>query len=82
MTGFLHEKEFSRKSFLKGSGAVVAGLSVAGVAGKALAAAPSSAGYLPDATKLDSWLAFGTDNTVTLKMSQIETGIERLAAAV
>jgi CO/xanthine dehydrogenase Mo-binding subunit len=74
MTGFLHEKEFSRKNFLKGSGAVVAGLSVAGVAGKALAAAPTSDGYLPDLTKLDSYLSFGTDNTLTLKMSQIETG--------
>ena len=75
MTGFLHEKEFSRKTFLKGTGAVVAGVSVgAGLAGNALAAAPTSAGYLPDATKLDSWISFGTDNTVNLKMSQIETG--------
>src|SRR3982751_1440605 len=30
MTGFLHEKELSRKTFLKGSGAVVVGASVAG----------------------------------------------------
>jgi CO/xanthine dehydrogenase Mo-binding subunit len=75
MTGFMHEKEFSRKKFLKGSGAVVAGLSVAGVAGKASAAAPaSSAGYLPDATQLDSWLTVNPDNTINLKMSQIEVG--------
>src|SRR5437763_4389459 len=74
MTGFLHEKEFSRKNFLKGSGAVVVGASVvgAGLAGKASAASP--AGYLPDITKLDSWISIGADNTVTLKMSQIETG--------
>jgi CO/xanthine dehydrogenase Mo-binding subunit len=74
MTGFLHEKEFSRKNFLKGSGAVVVGASVAGaaLAGKASAASP--AGYLPDLTKLDSWISIGADNTVTLKMSQIETG--------
>ena len=75
MTGFLHEKEFSRKNFLKGSGAVVVGASVAGagLAGKA-SAAPGPAGYLPDTTKLDTWITIGADNTVTLKMSQIETG--------
>ena len=30
MTGFLHEKEFSRKSFLKGGGALVVGFSMVG----------------------------------------------------
>jgi nicotinate dehydrogenase subunit B len=75
MTGFMHEKEFSRKTFLKGTGAVVAGVSAAGgLAGNALAAAPTSDGYLPDLTKLDSYISFATDNTVTLKFSQIETG--------
>src|SRR5439155_7955053 len=75
MTGLLHEKEFSRKNFLKGSGALVVGASVAGagLAGKA-SAAPGPAGYLPDTTKLDTWITIGADNTVTLKMSQIETG--------
>jgi nicotinate dehydrogenase subunit B len=74
MTGFMHEKEFSRKSFIKGGSAVVAGLSVAGagLAGKASAA--SSAGYLPDATQLDSWITVNPDNTINLKMSQIEVG--------
>ena len=44
MTGFLHEREFSRKNFLKGSGAVVVGASVvgAGLTGKASAGRPSS----------------------------------------
>ncbi len=35
MTGFLHENEFSRKSFVKGGGALIVGLSLAGTAGKA-----------------------------------------------
>ena len=36
MTGFMHEKEFSRKSFLKGGGALVVGFSAfASTAGKA-----------------------------------------------
>ena len=30
MTGFLHEKEFSRKTFLKGGGALIVGFSIAG----------------------------------------------------
>src|SRR6185312_3802196 len=76
MTGFLHEKEFSRTSFLKGGGALIVGFSLAGagLAGKASAAGPTSAGYLPDATQVDSWLAINADNTVTFKTSQIEIG--------
>ncbi len=76
MTGFLHEKQFSRSSFVKGGGALVVGFSALGsaVAGKASAAAPTSAGYLPDINSVDSWITVGADNTVTLKMSQIETG--------
>ena len=67
MTGFLHEKEFSRKTFLKGGGAVVVGFALAGagLAGKACAAAdPTRAAAPPDANQLDSWLAINADNTV------------------
>ena len=32
MTGFLHEREFSRQSFLKGGGALIVGVSIAGAA--------------------------------------------------
>ena len=37
MTGLLHEKEFSRKSFVKGGGALIVGFSALGAsaAGKA-----------------------------------------------
>src|SRR5215218_7278250 len=66
------KKEFSRRSFLKGGGAVVAGVSLAaaGVAGKAGAA--SKADAMPggvDQTQLDSWLELHPDNTVTMKTS-------------
>src|SRR5262249_15010497 len=73
MTGLLHEKEFGRKTFLKGGGALIVGVSLAsaGLAGKA-AASPS--GYLPDLNQVDTWLTIGADNTATLKMSQIEVG--------
>jgi len=77
MTGFLHEKEFSRKNFLKGSGAVVVGASVvgAGLAGKASAAArPTLAGYNADATQIDSWLVVNADNTIILRQTKMETG--------
>ncbi len=76
MTGLLHEKEFSRKSFVKGGGALIIGFSLAGsaLAGKASAAAPTPAGFNPDLNQVDSWITIGADNTVTLKTSQIETG--------
>jgi len=76
MTGLLHENEFSRKDFLKGSGALIVGFSMAGsvLASGASAAAPSPAGYLPDVTQVDSWLSIGTDGVATLRTSQVEVG--------
>src|ERR1700744_985933 len=75
MTGFMSERELSRKSFVKGGGALVVGFTLAGAAGKvAKAAAPTPAGYLPDTTQVASWLSINADNTVTLKTSQIELG--------
>jgi hypothetical protein len=49
MTGLLHEKELSRSSFVKASGALVVGFSLAGAgrAGRASAAAPGSALPIP-----------------------------------
>ena len=41
MTGLLHEKEFSRKAFVKGGGALVVGFSLAGFGAKAAKAAES-----------------------------------------
>ena len=38
MTGFLNEKEFSRKTFVKGGGALVVTVAAASAAGKASAA--------------------------------------------
>jgi nicotinate dehydrogenase subunit B len=76
MTGFLHEKELSRRSFLKGGGALVVGFSLAGagLAGKASAAAPARTGYLPDPTQVDSWISVLADNSIVFKTSQIECG--------
>jgi CO/xanthine dehydrogenase Mo-binding subunit len=76
MTGLIPEKEFSRKSLIKGGGALVIGFSLAGsaLAGKASAAAPTPAGFNPDLNQIDSWITVGADNTITLKTSQIEVG--------
>jgi nicotinate dehydrogenase subunit B len=71
MTGFLHEKEFSRKTFLKGGGALIVGFSVAGAgfAGKAQAASGP-----PDATQIDSWLVVHPDNTLTVYAGKQDMG--------
>jgi CO/xanthine dehydrogenase Mo-binding subunit len=81
MTGLLHEKEFSRKAFLKGGGALVLGFSLvgAGVAGKANGASnvnyqPPLGDYGPDVNQLDTWLAVHEDGTVTLYTGVVELG--------
>src|SRR4051794_37126409 len=87
MTEILN-KEFSRKSFLKGGGAMIVGFSLGGaaVAGKAGAATPTAEGYNPSLTKLDSWIRINADNTVNVLTSQgdpgngISTGLLMVAA--
>src|SRR6478672_13428289 len=76
MTEMLN-KEFSRKSFLKGGGAMIVGFSLVGAgaaAGKASAAAPTMDGYNPSLTKLDSWIRINADNTVNVLTSQGDPG--------
>jgi len=93
MTGFMHEKEFSRKTFLKGGGALIVGVSAFGaVAGKAQGAtgntpfaARGPGDYLPDLNQVDSWLAITADNKVIVTHGEPEfagtpTGILMLAA--
>jgi nicotinate dehydrogenase subunit B len=78
MTGLMHEREFSRKSFLKGGGALIVGFSIAGAgfAGKAQADAVSpftSNGPAPG-NQIDSWLTVHADNTASLRSGRIELG--------
>ena len=48
MTGLLHEKEFSRKTFVKGGGALIVGFSTAGSAARRPGAArPPVGGGVP-----------------------------------
>jgi CO/xanthine dehydrogenase Mo-binding subunit len=69
-------KEFARRTFLEGGGALVVGFSLAGgaAAGRAGAANGVTAGSLPDPAHVDSWIRVNSDNTVNLLTSQIEVG--------
>jgi nicotinate dehydrogenase subunit B len=75
MTGLLFEKEFSRKAFLRGGGALIVGfgLARAGLAGGASAAAPGTPLPVP-VDQVDSYLTVHADNTVTLFSSIMERG--------
>jgi CO/xanthine dehydrogenase Mo-binding subunit len=70
----LHEHEFSRKSFLKGGGAMVVGFSMLGGLTPAGASAAKTPNVPPDATLVDSWLAINADNTVTMYPPKMEFG--------
>jgi len=92
MTGFLHEKEFSRKSFLKGGGGLVIGVGTLAAAGNATAATGNTPfnqrgpqDYLPNLQSIDSWLAITPDNNVIVTHGEPEfagtpTGILMLVA--
>jgi CO/xanthine dehydrogenase Mo-binding subunit len=77
MTELLH-KEFSRKAFVKGGGAMVVGLSMLGAGAAAKSARAAEDPYASmgpyDARRLDTWLAVHADNTVTLKAGKVELG--------
>jgi nicotinate dehydrogenase subunit B len=79
----LDEREISRRTFLKGGGVLVIGLSVASVPGRARAANNPQAisarhtGATPgptDATQIDSYLEINPDNTATLYTGWVELG--------
>jgi nicotinate dehydrogenase subunit B len=71
-------REFSRKTFVKGGGAMVVGFSMlgAGLGAKAAKAAidPYESLGPYDQTAIDSWLVVHADNTVSLKPGKIEMG--------
>jgi nicotinate dehydrogenase subunit B len=75
MTVLTHEKELSRSSFVKASGALIVGFSLAGagLGRRAWAAAPGSPLPIP-LDQLDSYLAVHPDNTITLYDSVNERG--------
>ncbi len=73
----LHEKAFSRRSFVKGGGMMVVGFSLAGAvsAGKAEGAINPWASPGPgNPNAVDSFLAIHADNTASLRSGRIELG--------
>jgi nicotinate dehydrogenase subunit B len=90
MTGFMHEKEFSRKTFLKGGGVLLVSYgALAGAANAATGNTPFSkrgpGDYLPDLNTIDAWLAITPDNRVIVSHGEPEfagtpTGILMLVA--
>ncbi|HWE80965.1 MAG TPA: molybdopterin cofactor-binding domain-containing protein [Gaiellaceae bacterium] len=77
MTGLITERALSRRSFVKGGGAMILGFSLlgSGLAGKAAAAADPFASFGPaDSNAIDSWLVINEDNTASLKLGKVELG--------
>jgi CO/xanthine dehydrogenase Mo-binding subunit len=65
-------KEFSRKTFVKGGGALIVGFGLAGASlgGKAQAGLFTS----PDPAVIDAWITVHADNTVSIKTGKDEFG--------
>ena len=72
------KKEFSRKSFVKGGGALIVGFSAvgAGLGAKAAKAAidPYASGGPFNQIAVDSWIIIHADNTASVKMGKVEMG--------
>jgi nicotinate dehydrogenase subunit B len=80
MTGLMHEKEFSRRSLVRGGGALFVGFSLAGSAllvGKA-SGSVNDLSVLnpgpPDPRQVDTWIAVHADNTATIYPGLQELG--------
>jgi CO/xanthine dehydrogenase Mo-binding subunit len=74
MTGFLHEKELSRKTFLKGGGALIVGFSMVGASLAGKARADGAAFPLVDPSQLDSWLTIDSSGHVTAFTGRVDQG--------
>ena len=74
----LDREGFSRRHFLKGSGALIVGFSITSVAGRigleATLAAQGAPAAQPNPAQLDSWLAIGADGIVTAYTGKCELG--------
>jgi CO/xanthine dehydrogenase Mo-binding subunit len=70
----LEREGFSRRSFLKGSGALIVGFSIAGPAAIAQVQGGGPAAGSPPLNQLDSWLAIEGDGSVTAYSGKEELG--------
>jgi nicotinate dehydrogenase subunit B len=70
----LQRAGFSRRSFLKGTGALIVSFSMEGMLGSALAQGPEGGEASARAAQLDSWIAIGADGSVTAYTGKCELG--------
>src|SRR5713226_9607954 len=70
----LRRAGFSRRSFLKGTGALIVSFSMEGMLGSALAQGPEGGEASARAAQLDSWIAIGADGNVTAYTGKSELG--------
>ncbi len=68
------KKGASRRDFFKSAGMMVVGFSAVGEVGKLAAQSPVNPTGLVDATKVDSWVSIGTDESVTIYSGKCEFG--------
>jgi CO/xanthine dehydrogenase Mo-binding subunit len=80
-------RQFSRKTFVKGGGALVVGFSLAGLGGTAQAAdSPYASNGPPDQNQIDSWITINADNTASIRAGTMfrgtgsETSVMMIAA--
>lgn len=73
----MSEKEFSRKGFLKGAGALVVTLAAPGsLLANSVSLVQADNSYAsPDASQLDSYLSVNADGTVTMFTGKVELGM-------
>jgi nicotinate dehydrogenase subunit B len=76
--------EFSRREFLKGTGALIVSFNLFPPPSGLFAQSEPAPGGEPDPTQLDSWIAVSQDGTVTVFTSKVElgTGIETALAQI
>jgi nicotinate dehydrogenase subunit B len=73
----LHKAGFSRRAFLRGAGALIVTFSVCGRVETAFAQGRGRGAVdptIPDPNQVDSWLAIGTDGSVTAFTGKVELG--------
>jgi CO/xanthine dehydrogenase Mo-binding subunit len=88
MTGLPSEREFSRRSLIRGGGALVVGFSVvgAGLGGRAQAGLSPYASVPIDQYQVDAWITVNADNTAAIRTGGIlqgtgsDTGLMMIAA--
>src|ERR1700730_514023 len=80
----MKSKPSSRRQFVQGTGALIVSFHFYGPVSRLLAQSESLSTAAPEATSLDSWLAFAQDGSVTVFTSKVElgTGVETALAQI